>query len=104
MDKKSVMIIAEEFIALVRSKYAVKNAWLFGSYANGTQQADSDIDIAIVLNDFDDRLNAQLELMKLRRNIDLRIEPHPFRIKDFITADPMVNEIIKSGIEIRNFA
>jgi hypothetical protein len=40
--------------------------------------------------------------MKLRRKIDLRIEPHPFMISDFIKENPVVNEILKSGILIKN--
>jgi predicted nucleotidyltransferase len=101
MDKKYAIEIAEKFIAAINGKYRVKSAWLFGSYVNGNQKADSDIDIAIVMNDFDDRFTAQFDLMKLRRNIDLRIEPHPFREKDFSINDPMVNEIMKSGIQLK---
>ena len=58
---------------------------------------DSDIDIAIVLKDFTNLVDMQLDLMRLRRNIDSRIEPHPFREKDFDISDPIVNEIIKYG-------
>lgn len=104
MDKKQAIEIAEKFLATINGKYFVKSAWLFGSYVNGNQKTDSDIDIAIVLNDFDDRFTAQFDLMKLRRNIDLRIEPHPFREKDFSINDPMVNEILKSGIQLKGFA
>ena len=44
----------------------------------------------------------QLELMRLRRKIDSRIEPHPFREVDFDISNPIVNEIVKYGQEIRN--
>jgi predicted nucleotidyltransferase len=104
MDKKNALDIAEKFVSVINGKYKVKRAWLFGSYVTGTQRADSDIDIAIMLNDFDDRLNAQIDLMKLRRNIDLRIEPHPFREKDFSVNNPFVNEILISGIELKSQA
>lgn len=39
-------------------------------------------------------------LKKLRRNIDLRIEPHPIGEKDFNFSNPFVYEISKTGIEI----
>lgn len=42
----------------------------------------------------------QLELMRLRRRIDSRIEPHPFRESEFELSNPIVNEIIKYGQEI----
>ena len=45
-------------------------------------------------------LQTQIELMKLRRIIDLRIEPHPFTANDFNSSNPVVNEIMKYGIEV----
>jgi len=43
----------------------------------------------------------QLELMRLRRKIDSRIEPHPFKEIDFNYTNPLVNEILKYGLEIK---
>ena len=40
--------------------------------------------------------------MKLRRKVDLRIETHPFMISDFNNSNPVVNEILKYGIVIKN--
>jgi hypothetical protein len=40
------------------------------------------------------------QLMKIRRDVDNRIHPHPFSIEDFNADDPMVREIIKAGIRI----
>ena len=39
--------------------------------------------------------------MRLSRKIDSRIEPHPFRERDFELSNPIVNEIIKYGQEIK---
>jgi len=36
----------------------------------------------------------------LRRSIDSRIEPHPFREKEFVITNPIVDEILKYGQEI----
>jgi hypothetical protein len=44
----------------------------------------------------------QVELMRLRRNIDSRIEPHPFRESEFDISNPIASEIIKYGQEISN--
>ncbi|MDA3866081.1 MAG: hypothetical protein PF489_04935 [Salinivirgaceae bacterium] len=38
--------------------------------------------------------------MRLRREIDRRIEPHPFREVDFDTNNIIVHEIIKYGQDI----
>ena len=79
------------------TKYDCKQIFLFGSYAKGTNQEESDIDIAVILGEFENRIDIQLELMRLRRKIDSRIEPHPFREKDFNMTNPVVNEILKYG-------
>jgi hypothetical protein len=48
-----------------------------------------------------DFFSAQRQLMKLRRQIDLRIEPHPIILKDFNSFNPLANEIKQTGIEIK---
>ena len=35
--------------------------------------------------------------MRISRKIDSRIEPHPYREKDFILDNPVVSEILKYG-------
>lgn len=100
MDKINALVIAKKYIESISKKYIVQKALLFGSFARGNSSADSDIDIAIVLKNFDDILETQVDLMKFRRDIDVRIEPHPFKEKDFINENPMVSEILKYGIEI----
>jgi len=38
--------------------------------------------------------------MRYRWDVDLRIEPHPFRPEDFTPDNPWVAEILRSGIKI----
>jgi len=102
MDKGDAIQIADKYITLISQIYSVRKAILFGSFANGTNHDDSDIDIAVILDSSDDIIDTQIEMMKLRRNVDLRIEPHPFRCQDFNDSNPVANEIMKYGIEIRN--
>ena len=78
----------------------INSAWLFGSYAKGNYNEDSDIDIAVVFKDYSNLIDMQLELMRLRRKIDSRIEPHPFRENEFELSNPIVSEILKYGQEI----
>jgi predicted nucleotidyltransferase len=101
MDKIEALNIASKYIELLKNKYTIKSAILFGSYAKGTQHPDSDIDIAIVLTHSDDIIDTQIELMKLRRKVDLRIEPHPFNDEDFNLNNPVVDEILKNGINLQ---
>ncbi|MCD6118130.1 nucleotidyltransferase domain-containing protein [bacterium] len=100
MDKKDVLKIARQFASLLMTKYDCKQMFLFGSYAKGTNQEESDIDIAVILEEFENSIDIQLELMRLRRKVDSRIEPHPFREKDFNLTNPLVYEILKYGQRI----
>jgi uncharacterized protein len=102
MDKREALEIANTYIDFLKTKYSIKQAILFGSFAKGTNHDDSDIDIAIIINNVVDIIDTQIELMKLRRKIDLRIEPHPFMVSDFNQSNPVVNEILKYGITIDN--
>ncbi|MEI6680836.1 MAG: nucleotidyltransferase domain-containing protein [Mariniphaga sp.] len=102
MDKREALRIAGVYIDLISTKYNISHAILFGSFAKGTNRDDSDIDIAIIVNNEVDIIDTQIDLMKLRRKIDLRIEPHPFMISDFNQSNPVVNEILKFGIIIND--
>ena len=85
---------------IVKDFFDYKRIILFGSYAKGNFNDDSDIDIAVVFTDFANRVDRQFELMKLTRSVDSRIEPHPFRENEFELSNPIVNEIVKYGQEI----
>lgn len=100
MDKRNVIDIAFEYARAVKLKYDYAKIILFGSYAKGNFNEDSDIDIAVVLKDFNNLSEIQLDLMRLRRPIDSRIEPHPFRENEFSISNPIVNEIVKHGKDI----
>jgi uncharacterized protein len=100
MDKGQAIEIAIRYLESLKGKFDIQSALLFGSYAKGTNHEDSDIDIAIVLKHVNDIIDTQIELMKLRRKIDLRIEPHPFNQSDFNRNNPVVSEILKYGINL----
>jgi len=101
MDKKDAINIAQKYALAVKSNYDYTKIFLFGSFAKGNYNDDSDIDLAVILKDYDNLLDIQLDLMRIRRKIDSRIEPHPFRESEFEISNPMVNEIVKYGQEIK---
>jgi predicted nucleotidyltransferase len=76
--------------------------YLFGSRARGNSREDSDIDIAVVSDGLREKYNERRFLLwKLRRDVDLRIEPHGFTPKMWSDAsDPMVYEIKSTGLRI----
>jgi uncharacterized protein len=101
MVNQSVIDTAKLYIQAIPESIDLKKAFLFGSYAKGNEHQDSDIDIAIVIGNMDDFFSVQMQLMRLKRNIDLRIEPHPIWEGDFDIQNPFAYEIQKTGIEIK---
>lgn len=98
-DRKAIEKIVLEYGELVKNHMNIKNIYLYGSYAKGNYTLDSDIDVAVVSNEFTgDILEDTLMLMKLRREIDYRIEPRPFDVNDFNSSNPFAKEIINNGI------
>lgn len=100
MVTESALNIAKEYISSLPPELNVKRAFIFGSYAKGTQREESDIDIAVIFGHMDNFFEMQMELFRRRRKIDLRIEPHPFDVDDFSENNPVAAEIMKTGIEI----
>ena len=101
MVDKSIIDTAKRYIKRIPADLELKKAFLFGSYAKGIEHPDSDIDIAIVVGKMDDFFAVQMQLMRLRRDIDLRIEPHPILEGDFNVQNPFAYEIEKTGLEIK---
>lgn len=91
-----------KYVEAICKLYKVEAIILFGSYAKGTEREDSDIDIAIVIDEFKDNIiDEEVELMKFRKGIDYRIEPHIIRIDDYKNiSNPFVKEVIETGIKV----
>ena len=100
LDK--IRSIIEKYVTILQeNNISVEKLYLFGSYARGTATEDSDIDIAIVSRDFKgDRFLDRRLVVPLRRQIDRRLEPIPFRSEDFHINDPLAVEIMENGIEL----
>ena len=76
MAEKSVIEKVRDYAELVRQRFPVKKIILFGSWARGVARPDSDIDVAVVMEqEPEDVLSVETELFRLRREIDARIEP-----------------------------
>ena len=88
--------------ALENDNFPVRKIILYGSYAKGGSRSYSDIDVCVVSNKF--LKNKDLHetyLWKKVLGVDRRIEPVGYHPRDFNTADPLVYEIKKHGIEIK---
>ncbi|OJV38691.1 MAG: hypothetical protein BGO29_04225 [Bacteroidales bacterium 36-12] len=99
MDQREIINKIKRYKTLLQRHINIDSVYLYGSYAKGTNKADSDIDVAIVVQNTDEDFFAINPLLwKLRRQIDDRIEPILIE-KDFDQAN-FLGDIKSYGIEI----
>jgi predicted nucleotidyltransferase len=101
-DKKLIYQKIREYIQLLEeNQIKIWRLYLYGSYAKNSYDNESDIDLAVFLEKEDlDGFEEDAQLMKLRRKVDMRIEPHPFAKSDFDQTNPYIKEIVESGERI----
>ncbi len=98
---KEIMQSIEKYIEKISQYYKIEAIILFGSYAKGTENVDSDIDIAVISSDFKNIIQDGADLIGYTWKIDTRIEPHPIRTEDYENVTtPFVQEIINTGIKV----
>ena len=98
---EEIKTIALKYYNELAKKIEVEGVYLFGSYSKRTFNDFSDIDVLIVSSDFKgDPVEDTVLLMKARRNIDRRIEPHPVKKEDFNDDNPFIKTIKKDLVKI----
>jgi len=80
MDERAIIVDkVRKYKSLISSTlpFCLDQCWLYGSYAKGTQDEHSDIDIALIVNHIDDEVywNNLPLLWKLTYQVDDKIEP-----------------------------
>ena len=100
MDKATALEHAKRYAGLVCKEIPPCRVFLFGSLANGNFNENSDIDIAVIKDNFDDMYWWELtkKLNRLTRNIDSRIEPILLQSQD--NRSGFLLTVLKSGIEL----
>lgn len=85
--------IIRQYAEIVKGLINLDSMYLFGSFARGTAHRDSDIDLFVVSSDWTDNIiEDTMLLMRARRTVDLRIEPHPIRPEE-LTENPFVRSL-----------
>jgi len=103
--QKIVIIWLKQFAdELQHSGFHLKKMVLYGSYSRNQQHKWSDIDVAMVADEF--KGNGYEDVLLFSRHLSKfpklnSIQPRTYNTKDFTPAkDPFVDEILKTGIEI----
>ena len=106
MDKVPTQIIEDIYRyikAIEANNIHIDKAILYGSYAKGSFTELSDIDLALVSEDFEGiRFSDREKIRKFSIQINSDISPMTYRPEDFTEDNPFVVEILKDGIVIRN--
>ncbi len=96
----NITAIINKFLAeLEKNNISVDQAFLFGSYAQGTNTDWSDIDLAIISSDFvGDRFADRNKMRRIKLRVSSDLEPVPFPPDKFTQTDPFVKLILQTGI------
>ena len=92
-----------KFLQLLKQQgFSVSRAILFGSYAKGRANPDSDIDIAVVSTQFGQDITKEMMMLrKIALKVDSHIEPVPIRpdaLEDNFST--LAQEIKRFGIDV----
>ncbi len=93
---------ARRYADEVRSQLPVDRAYLFGSYAKGTADELSDVDVCFFLRDYGgkERVDMGVRLLRIARDYKAYFEPLVFESAEIERNNPFVNEILRTGLEI----
>lgn len=102
MGEKKIEIVIKDYLRILRNnKIVVERAILYGSQAANTADSDSDIDVAIVSEDFGrDYIKEAVRLKLLALEVNPDISPRPYSIEDYRSTKPgdfLFDEVIQKG-------
>ena len=99
MDTAEVIEKLKRYRHLLKQQIKFDQLILFGSYAKDTAHADSDMDVAVIVDELAiDYFITRPLLWEIRREIDDRIEP--ILLEKNSDDSGFISEILKNGIVI----
>jgi len=101
MDKNDAVTLSKRYVEKVKQNHInVLDAWLFGSFAKGNYNTNSDIDLALVLPENNISFETDVRLMALRKGDETMIETHTYSQHDFSTNIPIIEQIKQFGFRL----
>lgn len=101
--KDEIIALIHGFVEKLKSDFPIEQAYLFGSYASGSSDEDSDIDLALISPAIDANNSFELNKKVFHQAMlyNVYLEPICFSPEEFDEESlPIVHEIKRSGIEI----
>lgn len=102
LNDKPEKLINKYYQAIKKAGIPVDQIILFGSYATGSAQPDSDLDICVVSKKFGkNAFTEMVKLSKIASKVEPLLEPHPYNPEALMDPwDPLAHEIRTHGIRI----
>jgi predicted nucleotidyltransferase len=103
LDIETVQRIAKDYVAEVKKTTHIDKAYLYGSYAKGTYNETSDVDICFFSNQFENRraVDVLTDLLGAAMKFpEIFIEPRAFPTSEINNDNPFVKEILRTGSEL----
>ena len=104
VDYEAAQRIVEQYVSDVKAIMPIDKVYMYGSYANGTAQWDSDVDLCFFSDSFihEDIMQIIERLFELKRRYNkyICLEPNAFPLSEIENDNPFVKEILRTGSEI----
>lgn len=102
LNKSEIRNVYKFLQLLKQHGFSISRAILFGSYAKGKANPDSDIDIAVVSNQFGQDITEEMMMLrKIALKVDSHIEPVPLSPEDLNdNFSTLAQEVKRYGIEV----
>jgi predicted nucleotidyltransferase len=102
VDFEAVTNVCRQYAEDVRRAMPLDKAVLFGSYAKGTADPQSDVDICFFLDNYGGkrRMDIIVDLLGLAHRYDAYFEPIVFETSELENDNPFVKEILRTGKDI----
>ena len=91
-----------KYIEIIKKDVNIEKVILFGSYAKGNYNKDSDIDLALILSEYDENDIINMGTFLLDKSLVLKedLQPLPFSINEYKNPIGIMEEILNTGIEL----
>jgi predicted nucleotidyltransferase len=105
VDAETLGETLQNYIIDVKKTMPIERVFLFGSYANGSPNEWSDVDVCFFFECFDEKNSIEVGMKLLDAAYkylpEIVIEPHSFLTQEMGNDNPFVKEILRTGREIK---
>ena len=96
-----IMVDIQNFLKEIGKRYTIDAVYVFGSHAKGTTHKWSDVDVAIISKDVNNRIDDLVEMLMIADRYETYIHPHPYNADDFDAGEYVIaGEILRTGIRV----